>query len=36
VDVSMFDSQISLLSYLISWYTMSGDVPKPLGAIRFT
>jgi CoA:oxalate CoA-transferase len=31
VDVTMFDSQISLLSYLISWYTMSGDVPKPLG-----
>lgn len=31
VDVSMFDSQISLLSYLVSWYTASGDVPKPIG-----
>lgn len=31
VDVSMFDSQISLLSYLVAWYTTSGDVPRPLG-----
>ena len=31
VDISMFDCQLSLLSYLISWYTASGDVPRPLG-----
>jgi CoA:oxalate CoA-transferase len=31
VDVSMFDTQISMLSYLVSWYTGTGEVPKPLG-----
>ena len=31
VDISMFDTQISLLSYLVSWYTASGDVPRPIG-----
>ncbi|MGE5618226.1 MAG: CaiB/BaiF CoA transferase family protein [Sphingomonadaceae bacterium] len=31
VDVSMFDTQLSMLSYQISWYTSSGDVPKPIG-----
>lgn len=31
VDISMFDTQISMLSYLVSWYTAAGDVPKPLG-----
>lgn len=31
VDISMFDVQISLLSYLVSWYTASGEVPRPLG-----
>ncbi len=31
VDVSMFDTQISMLSYLVSWYTASGEVPKPIG-----
>ncbi len=31
VDVSMFDTQISMLNYLVSWYTASGDVPGPIG-----
>lgn len=31
VETSMFDGQLSLLSYLVSWYTASGDVPKPIG-----
>lgn len=31
VDISMFDTQISMLSYLVSWYTASGDIPRPLG-----
>jgi CoA:oxalate CoA-transferase len=31
VDVSMFDSQLSLLTYWIPWYFLSGEVPKPLG-----
>ncbi len=31
VDISMFDTQVSLLSYLVSWYTASGDVPRPIG-----
>ncbi len=31
VDASMFDSQISLLSYVVAWYTATGEVPRPLG-----
>lgn len=31
VDIAMFDSQISLLCYWISWYKTSGDLPHPLG-----
>lgn len=31
VDISMFDSQLSLLCYQVSWYTTSGNVPKPVG-----
>ena len=31
VDISMFDVQISMLSYLVTWYTASGEVPRPLG-----
>ena len=31
VDISMFDSQISLLCYQVSWYTTSGVVPRPIG-----
>lgn len=31
IDVSMFDSQISLLSYLAVYYLLSGDVPGPQG-----
>jgi len=31
VDISMFDTQISMLSYLVSWYTATGEVPKPIG-----
>jgi CoA:oxalate CoA-transferase len=31
VDVSMFDSQLSLLTYWIPWYFLSGETPRPLG-----
>ncbi|MHB0868941.1 MAG: CaiB/BaiF CoA transferase family protein [Chloroflexota bacterium] len=31
VDVSMFDTQLSMLSYLLSWYTSTGDIPGPIG-----
>lgn len=31
VDISMFDSQLSLLCYQVSWYATSGNVPHPLG-----
>ncbi len=31
IDISMFDSQLSLLCYQVSWYATSGIVPKPLG-----
>lgn len=31
VDISMFDCQVSLLSYWVPWYFLSGVVPKPLG-----
>ena len=31
IDISMFDTQISMLSYLVSWYTATGEVPKPIG-----
>jgi CoA:oxalate CoA-transferase len=31
VDVSMFDSQLSLLTYWIPWYFLSADIPRPLG-----
>lgn len=31
IDISMFDCQISLLSYWVPWYFLSGEVPKPLG-----
>lgn len=31
IDVSMFDSQISLLSYLAVYYLLSGNVPGPQG-----
>lgn len=31
VDISMFDSQLSLLCYQVSWFATSGNVPRPLG-----
>ncbi len=31
VDISMFDAQLSMLNYLVSWYTASGEVPRPIG-----
>jgi len=31
VDISMFDAQLSLLSYWVPWYFLSGVVPRPLG-----
>lgn len=31
VDVSMFDTQLSYLSYWVPWYFLSGQVPRPLG-----
>ena len=31
IDISMFDCQVSLLSYWVPWYFLSGEVPKPLG-----
>ena len=31
IDISMFDTQLSMLSYLVSWYTATGEVPRPIG-----
>lgn len=31
VDVAMFDSQVSMLSYQAVWYMLSGQVPGPQG-----
>lgn len=31
VDISMFDSQLSLLCYWMAWYSASGVLPRPLG-----
>lgn len=35
VDVSMLDSQISLLNYMATMYLMSGRVPGPMGNAHF-
>lgn len=35
VDVSMLDSQVSLLNYMATMYLMSGDVPDRIGNAHF-
>jgi len=35
IDVSMLDVQISLLNYMATMYTLSGDVPTPIGNSHF-
>jgi len=35
VDISMLDCQISMLNYMATMYSMSGDIPKPLGNSHF-
>jgi len=35
VDVSMLDVQISLLNYMATMYTLSGEVPGPIGNAHF-
>ena len=35
VDVSMLDVQISLLNYMATMYSMSGDIPEPIGNSHF-
>ena len=35
VDISMLDCQISLLNYMATMYSMSGDIPEPIGNSHF-
>jgi len=35
VDISMLDCQVSLLNYMATMYSMSGDVPTPIGNSHF-
>ncbi|MEQ8859745.1 MAG: CoA transferase [Pseudomonadales bacterium] len=35
VDVSMLDVQISLLNYMATMYSLSGEVPQPIGNSHF-
>jgi len=35
VDISMLDVQVSLLSYMATMYTLSGDIPGPIGNSHF-
>lgn len=35
VDISMLDCQISLLNYMATMYSMSGDIPTPIGNSHF-
>jgi crotonobetainyl-CoA:carnitine CoA-transferase CaiB-like acyl-CoA transferase len=35
VDISMLDVQISLLNYMATMYTLSGEVPGPIGNSHF-
>ena len=35
VDISMLDVQISLLNYMATMYTMSGEIPGPIGNSHF-
>ena len=35
VDISMLDVQISLLNYMATMYSMSGEIPEPIGNSHF-
>lgn len=35
VDISMLDCQISLLNYMATMYSMSGEIPTPIGNSHF-
>lgn len=35
VDISMLDVQVSMLTYMATMYTLSGDVPGPIGNSHF-
>lgn len=35
VDISMLDCQVSMLNYMATMFSMSGDIPKPLGNSHF-
>lgn len=35
VDISMLDTQISFLNYVAAVYSLSGDIPQPLGNAHF-
>ena len=35
VDISMLDAQVSMLSYMATMYTLSGEVPGPIGNSHF-
>ncbi len=35
VDISMLDCQVSMLNYMATMYSMSGEEPKPLGNSHF-
>lgn len=35
VDISMLDGQISLLNYMATMYSLSGEVPQPIGNSHF-
>lgn len=35
VDISMLDCQISLLNYMATMYSMSGEIPTPIGNAHF-
>lgn len=35
IDISMLDCQISMLNYMATMCSMSGDIPKPLGNSHF-
>jgi crotonobetainyl-CoA:carnitine CoA-transferase CaiB-like acyl-CoA transferase len=35
VDISMLDVQVSLLNYMATMYTLSGEIPQPVGNSHF-
>jgi crotonobetainyl-CoA:carnitine CoA-transferase CaiB-like acyl-CoA transferase len=35
IDISMLDCQISMLNYMATMHSMSGDIPQPLGNSHF-